>query len=87
MTAVFFLPLLHDLYFRNHYAGLLVTDFLPMMGGVSELIARLLVSMAAIQLLSYPLACFADPAAWIAAALFTGISYLFVIKKIEKELS
>ena len=61
--------------------------FLPMMGGVSELIARLLVSMAAIQLLSYPLACFADPAAWIAAALFTGISYLFVIKKIEKELS
>ena len=58
-----------------------------MMGGVSELIARLLVSMAAIQLLSYPLACFADPAAWIAAALFTGISYLFVIKKIEKELS
>ena len=60
--------------------------FLPMMGGVSELIARLIVSVAAMKLFSYPLACFGDPAAWIAAASFTGISYLFVIKKIEREL-
>ena len=86
MTAVFFLPLCTIFIFRNIMQGC-GYGFLPMMGGVSELIARLLVSMAAIQLLSYPLACFADPAAWIAAALFTGISYLFVIKKIEKELS
>ena len=85
MTAVFFLPLCTIFIFRNIMQGC-GYGFLPMMGGVSELIARLLVSMA-IQLLSYPLACFADPAAWIAAALFTGISYLFVIKKIEKELS
>ena len=42
--------------------------------------------MAAMRLLSYPLACFADPAAWIAAAVFTGVSYLFVIKKIGREL-
>ena len=84
--AVFFLPLCTIFIFRNIMQGC-GYGFLPMMGGVSELIARLLVSMAAIQLLSYPLACFADPAAWIAAALFTGISYLFVIKKIEKELS
>ena len=86
MTAVFFLPLCTIFIFRNIMQGC-GYGFLPMMGGVSELIARLLVSMAAIRLLSYPLACFADPAAWIAAALFTGISYLFVIKKIEKELS
>ena len=86
MTAMFFLPLCTIFIFRNIMQGC-GYGFLPMMGGVSELIARLLVSMAAIQLLSYPLACFADPAAWIAAALFTGISYLFVIKKIEKELS
>lgn len=86
MTAAFFLPLCTIFIFRNIMQGC-GYGFLPMMGGVSELIARLLVSMAAIRLLSYPLACFADPAAWIAAALFTGISYLFVIKKIEKELS
>ncbi len=86
MTAVFFPAALHDLYFPQHYAGMRLR-ISPDDGRVSELIARLVVSMAAIQLLSYPLACFADPAAWIAAALFTGISYLFVIKKIEKELS
>ncbi len=42
--------------------------------------------LTAMKLLSYPLACFADPAAWIAAAVFTGVSYLFVIKKIERSL-
>ena len=37
------------------------------------------------KLLSYRLACFADPAAWIAAAVFTGVSYLYVMRQIEKE--
>mgnify|MGYP000820264544 CR=1 FL=1 len=83
--AVFFLPLCTIFIFRNIMQGC-GYGFLPMMGGVSELIARLIVSMAAMKLLSYPLACFADPAAWIAAAVFTGVSYLFVIKKIGREL-
>lgn len=61
--------------------------FLPMMGGVAELVARLIVSVLAMKVLSYPLACFADPAAWVAAGLFTGISYLYVMKQIEKEFS
>ena len=39
------------------------------------------------RLLSYPLACFADPAAWIAAGAFTCVSYLYVMKQIEKEFS
>ena len=33
---------------------------------------------------SYFLACFADPAAWLSAGVFTGVSYLFVIRKIEQ---
>ena len=82
---MFFLPLCTIFIFRNIMQGC-GYGFLPMMGGVSELIARLIVSVAAMKLLSYPLACFADPAAWIAAAVFTGISYLFVIKKIGREL-
>ena len=85
MTALFFLPLCTIFIFRNIMQGC-GYGFLPMMGGVSELIARLIVSLAAMKLLSYPLACFADPAAWIAAAVFTGVSYLFVIKKIGREL-
>ena len=34
---------------------------------------------------SYPLSCFCDPAAWVTAAVFTGISYLFVMKDIDKK--
>ena len=85
MCAVFYIPLSTIFIFRNIMQGC-GYGFLPMLGGVSELISRLIVSMAAMKLLSYPLACFADPAAWIAAAVFTGVSYLFVIKKIGREL-
>ena len=58
--------------------------FLPMMGGVSELFARLIVAVIAMKVISYPLACFCDPAAWVTAAVFTGVSYLFVMKDIDK---
>lgn len=86
MCAAFFLPLCTIFIFRNIMQGC-GYGFLPMMGGVSELIARLIVSMIAMRLLSYPLACFADPAAWIAAGAFTCVSYLYVMKQIEKEFS
>lgn len=59
--------------------------FLPMMGGVSELFARLIVAVIAMKVISYPLACFCDPAAWVTAAVFTGVSYLFVMKDIDKK--
>ena len=59
--------------------------FLPMMGGVSELLARLLVAIIAMSVASYPLSCFCDPAAWVTAAVFTGVSYLFVMKDIDKK--
>ena len=85
MCAVFFIPLSTIFIFRNIMQGC-GYGFLPMMGGVSELVARLLTAAAAIKLLSYPLACFCDPAAWVAAGLFTGISYLFVMRDLEKKL-
>jgi hypothetical protein len=33
------------------------------------------------------MAAFCDPFAWIGAGLFTAIAYLFVIKKVHKDLS
>ena len=86
LCTLFFVPLSTIFIFRNIMQGC-GYGFLPMMGGVAELFARLLVSMAAMKFLSYPLACFADPAAWVAAAVFTGISYWFVIRKIERTLT
>ncbi len=50
-----------------------------------ELAARLVTATLAIKFVSFPLACACDPAAWLSAALFTGISYVYVIKKVEKK--
>lgn len=86
LSVSFYLPLCMIYIFRNAMQGC-GHSFLPMMGGTAELVARLIVSIAAIQMLSYPMTCFADPAAWIAAALFTGISYLYVIRKIRKNFA
>ncbi|MEY8352026.1 hypothetical protein AALB39_01590 [Lachnospiraceae bacterium 54-53] len=86
MCAAFYILLGTIFVFRNTMQGC-GYGFLPMMGGVVELVARLLTAALAIRLLSFPLACACDPAAWASAALFTGISYLFVMKKVEKNVS
>lgn len=83
ICTVFYIPLSVIFVFRNTMQGC-GYGILPMMGGVAELVARLVVALIAMRVVSYPLACFCDPAAWIAAALFTGISYIYVSKDIEK---
>lgn len=85
MCVLFFVPLCTIFIFRNVMQGC-GYGFLPMMGGVSELAARLIVAVASMRTLSYRLACFCDPAAWMAAGLFTGISYLYVMRDIEKKI-
>lgn len=85
LCVIFFIPLSVIFIFRNVMQGC-GYGFLPMMGGVSELIARLVVAMAAMRTLNYLLACFCDPAAWVIAGVFTGVSYLIVIRKVEKRL-
>ncbi len=84
MSVVFYIPLSTIFVFRNTMQGC-GYGFLPMMGGVSELLARLVVALISMAVASYPLACFCDPAAWVTAAVFTGVSYLFVIKDICKK--
>ena len=60
MCALFYVPLCTIFIFRNAMQGC-GYGFLPMMGGVSELFARLIVAVIAIKVISYPLACFCDP--------------------------
>ncbi len=85
ITVTFFIPLSVIFTFRNTMQGC-GYGFLPMMGGVVELIARLVCSVIATNTMSFLMAYFCDPAAWFSAAVFTMISYLFVIKRIEKQL-
>lgn len=85
ISVTFFIPLSVIFTFRNTMQGC-GYGFLPMMGGVVELIARLVCSVIAMYTMNYFMACFCDPAAWFAAAVFTMVSYLFVIKRIERQL-
>lgn len=86
ICVLFYIPLSYIFIFRNAMQGC-GYGFLPMMGGVVELLARLAVAMLSMHLLSYPLAVFCDPAAWLSAGIFTGAAYLFVMKDLRKRLS
>lgn len=83
LCAIFYIPLGMIFIFRNTMQGC-GYGFLPMLGGVVELAARLITAALAIRLLSYPLASACDPAAWVSAGVFTAISYVCIIKKVEK---
>ena len=60
-------------------------SLLPMMGGVVEMLARLLFAWIAMQAGSYLLACACDPAAWLFAAVFLAASYKRVLRRMEVE--
>ena len=85
LATLFYIPLSFIFIFRNAMQGC-GYGFLPMMGGVVELLARLIVALFAMKLVLFPLAVFCDPAAWISACLFTAGAYLVVIRKVRKEL-
>lgn len=84
LCAAFYIPLGTIFIFRNTMQGC-GYGFLPMMGGVTELAARMVTAFLAIQLSNYVLSCACDPAAWTSAAIITGISYFYLMKKLEKK--
>lgn len=55
--------------------------FLPMMGGVVELVSRSAAAFVAAKLLSYEGVCFANASAWITAGIFLWIAYRVAFKK------
>lgn len=57
---------------------------LAMFSGVSEMIARTLVSLFAVPAFGYIAVCFGDPTAWIAANIFLIPAFIFVYRRIRK---
>ncbi len=80
-SAVCFLPLSLIFIFRNAMQGCSYS-FLPLMGGVVEMAARVLCAIAGIYFHSYFISAGCDGAAWITAGLFTLFAYFYMIKQL-----
>lgn len=57
---------------------------LAMLSGVSEMIARTLVSLYAVPMFGYLAVCFGDPTAWIFAVSFLVPAFMYVYRKIRR---
>ena len=57
---------------------------LAMLSGVSEMIARTLVSIYAVPVYGYIAVCFGDPTAWLADDLFLIPAFIYVYRKLKE---
>ncbi len=84
LCGLFFIPLGMIFIFRNTMQGCGYA-FLPMMGGVVELVVRSVVAFIAARMLSYVGVCIANAGAWLGAGIFLWICYYFVFKKMMRD--
>ena len=60
-------------------------NFMPLMGGVIELVVRCVAALTLPGLLGFTGVCLAGPLAWLSAAVLLGISYFVIIRKVESQ--
>ena len=84
ISGLFFIPLGMIFLFRNLLQGC-GYGFLPMMGGVVELVSRAIGAFIATSMLSFVGVCFANISAWASAGLFFWVLYLILMKRMRKE--
>lgn len=84
ICGAFFIPLGMIFIFRNALQGC-GYGFMPMMGGVVELVSRCVAAFVAARLLSYEGVCFANASAWITAGIFLWLAYRVLMKKMVKD--
>ncbi|CAG9708494.1 MATE family efflux transporter [Clostridium neonatale] len=85
-TVAAFLPILGMLFiYRNSLQGI-GDAFIPMMAGVAELVAMVIVAFTLPAFIGYIGICLASPFAWIGATIPMAIKYRILIKRmlIEK---
>lgn len=84
-TAVFY-PVLGSLcILRYSIQGAGFTQF-AMLSGVSEMLARGLVSVVAVPVWGYAAVCFGDPTAWIFANIFLIPAFVYVYRRLCRRL-
>ena len=79
ICVIFFIPLGLIFIYRNVLQGS-GFGFLSMMGGVVELLSRLIVAIAAVRFNSYVGVCLCDAAAWLTAGLFLFGAYWYTMR-------
>jgi Na+-driven multidrug efflux pump len=83
ICGLFFIPLGMIFIFRNALQGC-GFGFIPMMGGVVELVSRGAVAFIAARMLSYTGVCIANASAWFTAGVFLWIAYGILMKRMER---
>lgn len=84
ICGIFFIPLGMIFIFRNVMQGC-GFGFMPMLGGVVELVSRSVAAFIAASMMSYVGVCLANATAWLTAGVFTFIAYIFVMRKMERD--
>ena len=59
---------------------------LAMFSGVAEMIARILVSLYAVPAFGFLAVCYGDPMAWIAADLFLVPAFIYVYRRLRRQV-
>lgn len=86
-TIAVFYPALGLLYiYRNGLQGM-GESLVPMLGGVVEFIARLVVCLWLPSMLGYTAICMASPAVWVATTVLLLWKYVQVVKVEKKKLA
>lgn len=81
-----FFPILGILcILRYTIQGAGYTNF-AMFSGVSEMIARALVSLYAVPTFGFLAVCYGDPTAWVAADLFLVPAFIYVYGRVKKQI-
>ena len=81
ICGIFFIPLGMIFIFRNTLQAC-GFGFIPMMGGVVELVSRGVAAFVAAKLMSYEGVCAANASAWLMTGIFLWIAYHVLMKKI-----
>lgn len=80
-TTSLFYPFLAAIYlFRNSLQGM-GDAMIPMIGGIAELLSRLLVAVILPGIIGYMGVCLASPAAWVVTGSILAVRYILLIRK------
>lgn len=79
-----FFPLLGSLIILRYTIQGAGYTKLAMFSGVSEMVARIMVSLVVVPLLGYLGVCYGDPTAWLFANLFLTPAFIYVYRRLKQ---